>query len=252
MKKKNLSYSGWALCLFLGVAIASPANPAINIMPLGDSITRGSASGVGDPSYMVSYRKALWDLLAARSYEVDFVGSQNDGWGIPGFDADHEGHGGWRDDQIVNGITGYGKLADWLAAEQPDIVLLHIGTNGLDPSPNDVRDILNVIDTYDPNVWVILALIINRNSYSQTTTDFNNNVAEMANLRITNGDKIVIKDMEDGAGINYDLVNDTPPGDMWDDLHPVDTGYGKMAGVWLSGLQEILPVANAGPQQQAC
>lgn len=256
MKTKYLSFSSWVLCLLLGVAIVSPVNAAINIMPLGDSITRGSSSGVGDPSYMVSYRKALWDLLAARSYEVDLVGTQNDGWGIPGFDADHEGHGGWRDDQIVNGNLNYpsdGKLADWLPAAQPDIVLLHIGTNGLDPSPDgsdDVEDILDVIDAYDPNVWVILARIINRNIYSEDTTTFNDNVEDMANDRIANGDKIILVDMEDGAGIDYDLVTYTPPGDMWDNLHPVETGYAKMAAVWLAGLQEILPVANAGPHQQ--
>jgi lysophospholipase L1-like esterase len=261
VKNKLVSFSGWALSLFLGAAIVSPVIAAINIMPLGDSITRGNSSGVGDPSYMVSYRKALWDLLVARSYEVDLVGSRNDGWGIPGFDADHEGHGGWRDDEIVNGKLQYpndGKLADWLVAEQPDIVLLHIGTNGLDPSPNDVRNILNVIDAYDPDVWVILARIINRNSYSQVTTDFNDKVEDMAHDRILDPsnsaypDKIIIVDMEDGAGIDYNLVSDTPPGDMWDDLHPVETGYAKMSVVWLAGLQAILPVANAGPQQQVC
>jgi hypothetical protein len=224
-------------------------------MPLGDSITRGSFSGVGDPSYMVSYRKALWDLLAARSYEVDLVGSRNDGWGIPGFDADHEGHGGWTDDWIVNGNPTNpeeGKLEDWLPAAQPDIVLLHIGTNDLEASSDDVGAILDVIKAYNADVWVILARIINRNSYSQTTTDFNNNVENMAKGRITNGDKIIIVDMEDGAGIKYNLVSDTPPGDMWDTLHPFETGYEKMAWVWLYGLQAILPVVNAGPQEQVC
>jgi len=236
----------------LGIISLTPVSATIKIMPLGDSITRGYSSGETDPDYMVSYRKALWDRLAAQSYEMDFVGSENDGSAVFGdVDlADHEGHAGWTDADIVDGKTGQGKLADWLIAEQPDVVLLHIGTNALDPSPNDVRDILDVIDNYDRSVWVILARIINRSTYSQATTDFNNNVAEMANLRITNGDKIVIKDMEDGAGINYDLVADNPPGDMWDQLHPFETGYEKMAGTWFSGLQEILPVANAGPSQR--
>lgn len=254
MKTKFPSFSGWLLLFFLGVATAPPVGATVNIMPLGDSITRGSSSGVLDPAYMISYRKALYDLLYARSYEVDFVGSLNDGSQVFGDAdlADHEGHGGWRDDEIVNGRPGYGKLADWLPAEQPDIVLLHIGTNGLDPSPNDVAAILNVIDAYDRNVWVILARIINRNTFSQDTTDFNDNVEDMANDRIDHGDKIIIVDMEDGAGIDYDLITDTPPGDMYDNLHPVNTGYEKMAGKWLTGLQEILPVADAGPQQQVC
>lgn len=252
MKAKFPSFTGWVLFFFLGVATVSPGSATINIMPLGDSITRGSSSGVPDPANMVSYRKTLYDLLAARSYEMDFVGSQNEGSAVFGDAdlADHEGHGGWRDDEIVDGRPGEGKLAEWLPAAQPDIVLLHIGTNGLDPSPNDVRDILNVIDAYDHNVWVILARIINRNTYSQDTTDFNDNVEVMANARITNGDRIIIVDMEDEAGIDYNLVSQSPPGDMYDNLHPFETGYRKMAAIWLAGLQEILPVADAGPHQQ--
>lgn len=258
MKTKLCLCSVLVLFFSLGIVSPTPVSAKIKIMPLGDSITRGYSSGETDPNYMVSYRKALWDRLTAQSYEVDFVGSENDGSAVFGdVDlADHEGHAGWRDDEIVDGRTGQGKLADWLIAAQPDIVLLHIGTNALDSNPNDVRDILNVIDNYDRSVWVILARIINRNTYSQTTTAFNDAVEALARDRITNPnnpaypDRIIIVDMEDGAGINYDLVTHNPPGDMWDQVHPFETGYEKMAGTWFSRLQEILPVANAGPSQR--
>ena len=229
-------------------------------MPLGDSITRGSSSGESDYDYMVSYRKTLWDLLVADSYEVDFVGSQNEGSAVFGDSdlADHEGHGGWRDDEILNGRTSApedGQLDEWLQNYQPDIILLHIGTNGLDSSPDDVEAILDVIDSYSEDVWVVLSRIINRNCItddppcwqSETTTLFNDNVMTMAQNRIdTLGDKIILVDMENGAGIDYQLY---PDGDMWDNLHPFETGYEKMADIWFSGLQEILPVANAGPDQ---
>ncbi len=56
-------------------------------------------------------------------------------------------------------------------------------------------------------------------------------------------------DMEDGAGIEYRLLTDAPPGDMWDSLHPAENGYSKMADVWFSALMEILPQADAGPDQ---
>jgi len=261
MKTKICLSSILLFVFFLEIIIASSVNAEIRIMPLGDSITYGSSSGELDPDYMVSYRKVLWDVLTADSYEVDFVGSLNSGSAVFGDSdlADHEGHPGWRDDQIVSGLPGYGKLEDWLIAERPNIVLLHIGTNGLDPSPNDVKNILDVIDNYESNlgesVWVILARIINRNVYSSTTTQFNTNVYNMAFDRINNPgnpaypDKIKIVDMEYGANINYDLVTHNPPGDMWDNLHPFETGYQKMANVWFSGLQTILPVADAGPDQ---
>jgi hypothetical protein len=261
MKKRTYLSLALLLICFLEIIIASPVYSEMRIMPLGDSITRGSSSGVSDSNYMVSYRKELFDLLVSDGYEVDFVGSQNEGSAAFGSLelADHEGHSGWRDDEIVSGRFGEGKLEDWLIAERPNILLIHIGTNGIDPSPDDVKDILDVIDNHENNfgeaVWVILARIINRNIYSQTTTDFNDNVESLALDRINNPnnpaypDKIIIVDMEDGANINYGLVKDSPPGDMWDDLHPFETGYEKMADVWFHGLQAILPVANAGSNQ---
>ena len=79
--------------------------------------------------------------------------------------------------------------------------------------------------------------------------NFNINVAAMAQTRILSGDKILIVDMENGAGIDYHLSTDDPPGDMADWGHPFDTGYDKMADLWFSALMEILPQADAGPDQ---
>ena len=100
-----------------------------------------------DPAYYVSYRKALWDKLVAAGYEIDFVGSLNSGSAIFGAlePADHEGHPGWRDNEILNGRTSEpvkGKLIEWLINHQPDIVLLHIGTCGLEPGPDDVEGVI--------------------------------------------------------------------------------------------------------------
>ena len=53
--------------------------------------------------------------------------------------------------------------------------------------------------------------------------------------------------MQNGAGINYERWD--IGGDMWDDVHPFATGYTKMANLWFSGLQQILPQADAGPDQ---
>jgi hypothetical protein len=60
----------------------------------------------------------------------------------------------------------------------------------------------------------------------------------MAQARITSGDKIVLVNMETGAGINY---NEQPAGDMWDNLHPYAMGYSKMAAEWKDALVSFLP-----------
>ena len=168
----------------------------IKIMPVGDSITDGYfTGGPASSSLRTGYRQPLWISLKDAGYNMDFVGSLVTGnEATPIFDPDNDGHRGWRDDHIANGRPsdrGAGKLADWLMDHDPDIVLLHIGTNGLDPDPSDVENILNIIDAYSEEIIVILARIINQNVYSQITTDFNDNVQAMAEARIALGDEII-------------------------------------------------------------
>ncbi len=213
---------------------------AVTIMPLGDSITQGKSSGVADESGWIAYRKDLWDSLIANGYNVDFVGSNLNGQVYPGFDADHQGEGGVTSKWVAN------RVYNFLTAHPADVVLLHIGTNWVaneDPeSTVNVEKILTEIDRYENDnnraVTVILARIINRIPYNQTTTNYNNNVAAMAQARIDNGDKIILVDMENGAGIIY---QNEPTGDMYINLHPYTTGYAKMAAVWYSTLTTLLP-----------
>jgi len=208
----------------------------ITIMPLGDSITEGSLNG---------YRKNVWELLVSSGYNVDFVGSLEKGTFT---EKQHEGHGGWRDDEISDNV--YRFLTD----NPAKIILLHIGTNALDTNPSDVEDILDEIDRWEAanskTVVVILAKIINRQGHEcpkpSTTTTFNSNVEAMALSRINDPvqpDRIVIVDMECSAGLNYQS-------DMTDLLHPNPTGYAKMADKWfVDGLLAILPQADAGSEQ---
>ncbi len=227
--------------LFLGTVAArslyAQGAEACRIMPLGDSITKGIYGNAGPPDDLtVGYRQPLYLMLRSAGYQVNFVGSLQAGSeAVPDFDEDHEGHPGWRDDQIA------AHVYEWLVANPADIVLLHVGTNGLEASADDVEEILQAIDRYSKDTVVVLARIINRVSYSSVTTQFNNNVAAMAQARIAEGDKIVLVDMEHGAGIVYARY---PDGDMADNLHPYATGYEKMAVVWLEALQLLLPACE--------
>ena len=245
MKTKARFYSLIVFIFFLQTVLVSTAFATTRIMPLGDSITEGFSSGEPDPDRQVSYRKALWDKLIAAGYDVDFVGSLDSGSALFA-DPDHEGHEGLRDDEMAVFIYG------WLEVNPADIILLHIGTNDLDSSPADVKDILDEIDRYEADysteITVVLSRIINRSPYSGTTTLYNNSVEVMANARVNDSnnpaypDKIIFgveADMEDGAGIDYDIQ---PAGDMYDNLHPYQfgTGYAKMADVWYSALEQIL------------
>lgn len=212
-----------------------PCQPQITrIMPLGDSITLGYGSANLD-----GYRRELYRSLISAGYPVDFVGSQLNG--PDDFDRDHEGHPGW---QAEGGDSGgiAPNVFGWLTSNKADIVLLHIGTNDIsnnNQSPVKVAHILDEIDRYDRNITVILALIVNRRDYSPATSQFNQDVQAMAMDRISKGDKIVIVDME--HALNY-------PDDIKDWTHPNETGYSKMAKVWMNALTGLLPKCSNAPQ----
>jgi len=231
------------LILILSFVAVKSLWAQITIMPLGDSITRGSQStGVN------GYRSDLKDLLVSSGYNVDFVGSLHDGTFD---DRQHEGHSGF----LVNQLNVYGYMTN----NPSHIILLHIGTNNITPdglytTPNEVADLLDEIDNWETDnnktVIVILAEIINRPGHtcpnSSETTTFNNNVKAMALNRINDPvqpDRIVIVDMECSAGLNYNT-------DIADTVHPNDNGYEKMAAKWFAdGLLRVLPQADAGADQ---
>jgi len=213
---------------------------AVRIMPLGDSITAGEHYGYPSYGERIGYRKHLYELLIASGYDVDFVGSLNWGYDItPAFDCDHEGHPGWTASTIASNTYG------WLEQNPADIILAHVGTNGLNVNNvTDVEQMLNEIDRYemdnDVEIIVFLARIIHRYQMSAqaTTTAFNDAVEAMALYRMQNqGDKIIMVDMENGAGIDYmtdgvDMLGTTYPGVSHDLYHPSDQGNIKMANLW--------------------
>ncbi|MBN1787606.1 MAG: PASTA domain-containing protein [Sedimentisphaerales bacterium] len=197
------------------------------IMPLGDSITRGWWGSVYDDGY----RKPLYEKLKAAHYNFDFMGSLSDGNFA---DPHHEGHDGWHADTTGEDDI-LGQVYNWLTAHPVDIILLHIGTNDITyggPDINEVYDILDEIDRFSTDTTVILALIINRKTYSSITTQYNTDLYNMAQDRIVLGDDIIIVDME--SALDYST-------DMDDNVHPNDAGYAKMADVWFAALESILP-----------
>ncbi len=229
------------------------------VMPLGDSITMGTLTkGNPAPGERIGYRRKLHNDLTLAGYNVDFTGSMQDGSSatpqIP--DPDHEGHGGWTAAEIAWGRNGgypQDGVRAWLDSNPSDIILLHIGTN--DPNPSnyvDVENILNEIDAWENSVdgnpvTVILARIVDWQSINPDVNVFNNNVVAMAQNRISNPnnpaypDDIIIVNMEDM------LVY---PDNMFDEFHPNETGYDKMADVWLFPLAGLGVKTNTGLTDQ--
>jgi lysophospholipase L1-like esterase len=235
-----------ALFVAAAFALARPAQSAtatatvrpdatgpVKIMPLGDSITAGPGC----------WRAILWHDLQTHGFtNIDFVGSVPDGGCNYGYtyDGDNEGHGGFA----ATGIASQNQLPPWLAAANPDIVLMHLGTNDMWGGTIPVSSVLAAYTTLvgqmranNPNMKIIVAQIIPMNPPSCATC-----AAEVQSLDqaipgwaaglTTTQSPIVVVDQWTG----FDDATDT----VGDGVHPNDAGFQKMADRWYPALSQVL------------
>lgn len=201
------------------------------ILPLGDSITNG---------FPYSYRFFLHEKLVAAGYSFTFVGSQDSNpAGYPGnWNTRHEGH---------NGASSRGINADlsvWLQFYQPDIALIHLGTNDISYSIlipaeftlsyDHMESIISKLRTKNPLIRIHLAQIIPagtniglpEDQYKELTNSWNREMSEIAQRLSTSVSPIYIVDMNSGFS----------DADLLDGIHPNETGAEKMAVRWFNSL----------------
>jgi len=218
-----------AMSVVVSLALTSPVVAQSRVMPLGDSITEAETG-------FSSYRYWLWNELLDDGYDVDMVGSMSGVYNgpplNPDFDQDHEGHWGWRADEIL------GQLAVWAAATQPEVVLLHLGHNdlwqgqGVASTIADLSAIIDVLRTENPTVTVLFAQVIPSTvSGLSEIPGLNTEIATLAASLTTPGSPVVVVDQWTG----FDPVTDT-----YDGVHPNALGEQKMAARWLTGLAGVL------------
>jgi lysophospholipase L1-like esterase len=202
---------------------SAESNGGVRVMPLGDSITEGTQVPGG-------YRIGLWQRLAAGGYRIDFVGTQYNGPASLG-DHDHEGHPGWRIDQIDANIAG------WLGTAAPRTVLLHIGTNdvlqnyNLAGAPSRLSALIDHITAGAPAADVFVATIIPLASASQEAAvrTFNAAVPGIVQSKVNAGKRVHLVDMH--AALTA--------ADLTDGIHPTAAGYDKMAATWYAALRSV-------------
>ena len=220
------------LVLSIILSISTLSSAAIKIMPLGDSLTYDNTHADGGPegrpsSKRTAYRSHLWYMLENENYGADFVGSVIAGEDIiPAFDPENEGHPGYDTYDLAEETYSY------MTTSNPDIVLLHIGTNDHSSNANGVIDILNEIDAYEINsgisVKVYVALIVDRQLPDHKIVGFNSNLEDIIYQRILQNDNLVLVDMYHDAQLtSADYIENT---------HPNANGYKKMATVWFNAL----------------
>ncbi|MCU7722851.1 SGNH/GDSL hydrolase family protein [Actinoplanes sp. KI2] len=199
---------------------ASTAGTGLRIMSLGDSITVGNGSSAGD-----GYRYFLQKYLKATGATFDFVGSQRHG---RNGDVDNEGHGGWTIDQIAAQLDG------WLSTYQPNVVLLHAGTNNVSwaEAPADIAAKLSAmidqIHATVPKAQIFVAKIIATRLPNQVATNKAYN-ALIPGIVADKGPLVHVVDQSTVGGLSID-----------DAHHPNDFGYRKMAYNWYQAMRDNL------------
>jgi fibronectin type 3 domain-containing protein/lysophospholipase L1-like esterase len=203
------------------------------IMMLGDSITRGGGSSWGQ-----GYRLSLVQRMVAGRYTSMMVGSQNSGppWLRDRF---HEGYGGYT----IAGISGV--VVTELNAYHPDYVLLMIGSNDVQQNidlamaPDRLSALVDLITNTAPGASVVVASITPLTDPVQDANAraYNAAIPGMVQAKANAGKLVSFVDM-------YPLITS---GDLYDGVHPNDSGYAKLAAAWdakLAALRAAPPAAS--------
>ncbi len=223
------------VALLFITTLTTAALPAqTRIMPLGNSITEGT----GTPG-ITGYRKPLWNLIS--QYNIDFVGSQNDG-DNSGFDQDHQGHPGKTTIFIRDNLQG------WLEQQSPDFVLFHIGTNDISENRStqaiisDIEASLDIIWNYRFDTRVFLCAIVPRKDGKDAQTRaLNDEIWKLVlRRRDQNGNLIHFVNQYEAITADPNWQNNL----MWDSLHPNEAGYQRMAEKFESVLVRFLDPAT--------
>jgi lysophospholipase L1-like esterase len=229
---------------FFTIGMGSLPDTPVRIMPLGDSLTDGFTVEGG-------YRVDLWTDLTSAGHTFDFVGSRYGGRpALP--DKHHEGHNGWRIDQLAS------ALDPWLAAYRPRIVLLLIGTNDMAQSydvngaPARLGALIDQIRAGVPDADIVVSSVPRASDIAlhQRIQAYN---AAIPGIVAARDGKVTFVD-----GYAAIQANHLDP----DGLHLTSNGYSRLADVWypvvhalLAGIETPptpIPTPTATPVSVAC
>ena len=237
--------------------LASLTNAApLRIMPLGDSITAGYTD---NPNWNVpfefGYRRQLYHLLTNAGYDFLFVGASlepfsntngdptKNGTVSPSFDLRPIGQNGHRGYGGRNITTTTSNVVSQMASDQPDIILLMIGINGISTSsPAQLDTLVNTIFTNRPAVRLIVAQITPRSTYNADIFNYNTYirdtllpkyVAQGRNITTVDQYRNFLSNPADPASIDATRLSNGIN-------HPTNAAYDTKASTWFTGIQAIV------------
>lgn len=193
-----------------------PAPVVLRVMPLGASSTVGKSS-----PETAGYRGPLQSMLARDGVTVDMVGSQRDGPATVA-DLDHEGYGGLTLEDMRSQVAGWVRRAD------PDVVLLHAGTNDLLKGSSAEETAGHLEDVLSEIVSVTDAHVIVAGVWAPLSGD----LRDRAEFNRLSG-VVVAGFRERGHSVRYADTSDLLDAEeVADGLHPNAAGYRQIAAMW--------------------
>lgn len=273
--------------LAVGTVSAAPAAAedaeAVKILSLGDSITDGYwTSG--------AYRKYMYHDLEQMGYNIDMVGpkgSNSNTFTYNGqtvsYDDNNAGYSGYAIQEMTTKEHRSGILetiqGTWyngqnmIAAYQPDIVLLQIGTNDILSNYNDgitdrLENLVNVIlQDLDADSTVFVSTIPDINAYTRadwlgsyginawnSTQEEKDQLMETVtgcidtyNTSIYN---LVLKMQSEGKNVQFADINSVVDyqTDLHDGVHPNEAGYENMGNYWAGLLNDFFQNHGTNPK----
>ena len=273
--------------LAVGTVSAAPAaaenEEAVKILSLGDSITDGYwTSG--------AYRKYMYHDLEQMGYNIDMVGPKGgnsntftyNGQSVS-YDDNNAGYSGYAIQEMTTKEHRSGILetiqATWyngqnmIAAYQPDIVLLQIGTNDILSNYNDgitdrLENLVNVIlQDLDADSTVFVSTIPDIDAYTRadwlgsyginawgSTQEEKDRLMETVtgcidtyNTSIYN---LVLKMQGEGKNVQFADINSVVDyqTDLHDGVHPNEAGYENMGNYWAGLLNDFFQNHGTNPK----
>ena len=273
--------------LAVGTVSAAPAAAenaeAVKILSLGDSITDGYwTSG--------AYRKYMYHDLEQMGYNIDMVGpkgSNSNTFTYNGqtvsYDDNNAGYSGYAIQEMTTKEHRSGILetiqGTWyngqnmIAAYQPDIVLLQIGTNDILSNYNDgitdrLENLVNVIlQDLDADSTVFVSTIPDIDAYTRadwlssyginawgSTQEEKDRLMETVtgcidtyNTSIYN---LVLKMQSEGKNVQFADINSVVDyqTDLHDGVHPNEAGYENMGNYWAGLLNDFFQNHGTNPK----
>lgn len=273
--------------LAVGTVSAAPAaaenEEAVKILSLGDSITDGYwTSG--------AYRKYMYHDLEQMGYNIDMVGPKGsnsntftyNGQSVS-YDDNNAGYSGYAIQEMTTKEHRSGILetiqGTWyngqnmIAAYQPDIVLLQIGTNDILSNYNDgitdrLENLVNVIlQDLDADSTVFVSTIPDIDAYIRadwlgsyginawgSTQEEKDQLMETVtgcidtyNTSIYN---LVLKMQSEGKNVQFADINSVVDyqTDLHDGVHPNEAGYENMGNYWAGLLNDFFQNNGTNPK----